>query len=388
MSIFPVFVVLCVVLVAETEEPPPYFDSSNLDVFTNTDAAVVFRSKWDEYIKGIRVHHDAFLSSKLPNVITEPRLQFMAKASAMNAAAIEVMIARLESNAEEDRMAMCVDPSCMPVTYQHKSWRNSDCITNYGAMQDLFGHLVRDWGRNASEVVEATVRYMEGVRYKQHIAIAEALSAFQPSSVFVPGSGVGRLLHEIILHNYKNEKTPLRHLHAVECSNVAVAATKLLFEASLSSDDVQQQPILLVPWASNFASVTHGNTDDQYQTIELDTIPSTSLPHLHQSNIALTIVGGEFFAVTHDITNRYDAVVTLYVVDAIRGEGDNFLSVLDRIDHLLRPQGVWINVGPLAYHHGSTHPMLSHSEMVSYFVDGKGYTLLNRTELGYTEYSR
>ena len=62
--------------------------------------------------------------------------------------------------------------------------------------------------------------------------------------------------------------------------------------------------------------------------------------------------------------------------------------LLDRIDDLLTPGGVWLNLGPLSYHHSTTFPKLSHAEMVSVFVDGKGYTLENRTVFSPTTYVR
>lgn len=66
----------------------------------------------------------------------------------------------------------------------------------------------------------------------------------------------------------------------------------------------------------------------------------------------LTVQFGGFDAVysaanSNDHGSRFDLVVTCFFIDT----AENVLDYIDIIYHVLRPGGLWINVGPLHYHH-------------------------------------
>ena len=66
----------------------------------------------------------------------------------------------------------------------------------------------------------------------------------------------------------------------------------------------------------------------------------------------LTVQFGGFDAVysaanSNDHGSRFDLVVTCFFIDT----AENILDYIDIIYHVLRPGGLWINVGPLHYHH-------------------------------------
>lgn len=84
---------------------------------------------------------------------------------------------------------------------------------------------------------------------------------------------------------------------------------------------------------------------------------------------AVILVEGDFTTVFHGQDELYDVVVTLFFIDTAR----NLLSYLETIHRLLRPGGVWLNLGPLLY---GTAPFLQLSldEIVA-LVERVGFRL-------------
>lgn len=56
-------------------------------------------------------------------------------------------------------------------------------------------------------------------------------------------------------------------------------------------------------------------------------------------------VEGDFTTAFGGATGQYDVLVTLFFIDTAR----NLISYIENIHRLLRPGGVWINLGPLMY---------------------------------------
>lgn len=56
-------------------------------------------------------------------------------------------------------------------------------------------------------------------------------------------------------------------------------------------------------------------------------------------------VEGDFTTAFGGSTGQYDVLVTLFFIDTAR----NLISYIENIHRLLRPGGVWINLGPLMY---------------------------------------
>lgn len=76
-----------------------------------------------------------------------------------------------------------------------------------------------------------------------------------------------------------------------------------------------------------------------------DMLRSVSFPDTAIDNSAVLLVEGDFTTVFNGENERYDVVTTLFFIDTAR----NLLSYLETIHRLLRPGGIWLNLGPLLY---------------------------------------
>lgn len=59
-----------------------------------------------------------------------------------------------------------------------------------------------------------------------------------------------------------------------------------------------------------------------------------------------SMCAGEFLEVYADQTANWDAIVTCFFIDT----APNVIEYIEAFYRLLRPGGVWINLGPLLYH--------------------------------------
>ncbi|KAF5365938.1 hypothetical protein D9758_006702 [Tetrapyrgos nigripes] len=80
-----------------------------------------------------------------------------------------------------------------------------------------------------------------------------------------------------------------------------------------------------------------------------DTVPRLTDPQ--RNGGSLTLVEGDFLSLSKP-TPGYDLLVTLFFIDT----SPNILSTLNHIHHLLRPGGLWINLGPLLYTSSASYP--------------------------------
>ena len=100
-------------------------------------------------------------------------------------------------------------------------------------------------------------------------------------------------------------------------------------------------------------------------------IPDVTLPrrrHCHVDG------GRRLFDVYHE-REAWDAVATCFFLDTAH----NVVDYVERIAHILRPGGVWVNLGPLLYHFANTPGAvsieLSYSEL-RHVVQACGFDLV------------
>lgn len=64
--------------------------------------------------------------------------------------------------------------------------------------------------------------------------------------------------------------------------------------------------------------------------------------------LEMSIVSGEFMAVynTPGHYGVWDSVLTCFFIDT----ANNIIDYIETIHKLLKPNGIWINLGPLEYH--------------------------------------
>lgn len=209
-------------------------------------------------------------------------------------------------------------------------------------------HYVRDW---AAEGARERVVF-EG--------ILDAISEFKhetkpqtPLKVLLPGAGLGRLGHEI---------DALGDTEVTINEYSAYMALAYHYLTTLPPNSQTFHPF--IDWWSHHATTA----DMQRPATFPETTPSASI----------TLVEGDFTTIFANKTAHFDVLVTFFFIDTAQ----NLMTYLETIHALLRPGGLWVNLGPLLY---GTAPFLQLSlEEVLLLGESMGFELRDGKE----EYGR
>ncbi|KAL6702404.1 hypothetical protein ACN47E_002197 [Coniothyrium glycines] len=199
-----------------------------------------------------------------------------------------------------------------------------------------FAHLLRDWssqGAKQRQVVFPPV--LHGL--EQHFG-----ENGKGKKVLVPGSGMGRLASDIADLGY-----------------------------DVTANELDYSSILPYHMLTNHTSSLHQHTLHpfvtkwEYQADRSSRYSAITVPD-HWPNKTVKLVEGNFLDVFPNGT-EFDAVVTLFFIDI----SDNVIDFLSNIHRLLKPGGVWINLGPLKW---GTHTALQLSaDEVLHLADLLGF---------------
>lgn len=190
-------------------------------------------------------------------------------------------------------------------------------LAHYRVVESL-GHFARDWSPEGAREVGPLVAYITA-QLDRVVPRAQALQ----TAVILPGSGLGRVAHEVALH------APYA-VHAVEFSGLMHACNLQIYAASTTAT---VHPYLHT--CSNFLSA-----DAQVRAVQVE---SRGRPE----NLHLALGDFRTFELAHQYKNV--VVVSVFFVDT----AENVLEYFDAIGRLtLGPgtrNGYWINAGPLKY---------------------------------------
>ncbi|XP_059618383.1 carnosine N-methyltransferase [Phlebotomus argentipes] len=224
--------------------------------------------------------------------------------------------------------------------------------------------FARDW---SSEGVEE--------REQCYTPIIDAIvEAFNPKEVdvgnvrvLVPGAGLGRLAYELAYRGYFCEGN--------EFSYFMLIASNFILNRCTYADQYE-----LHPWIHQY--VNNSRRDDQIRAVRFPDVSPIQAPPSGTFNM----VAGDFLQVYND-WNAWDCVATCFFIDC----ANNVVEFVERIYRILRPEGIWVNLGPLLYHYsdilneGSIEPTYEDLQSV---IETVGFKFL-RNETGVrTKYSQ
>ncbi|KAJ4300723.1 hypothetical protein N0V90_002811 [Kalmusia sp. IMI 367209] len=204
-------------------------------------------------------------------------------------------------------------------------------------------HLVRDWSTEGdAERIDAFPCVLNTLlRFSNN-------SRATPARVLLPGSGLGRLGHDI--HGLGGFEVTLNEYSVY--MNIAYRF--------LESLDVEHSAGLH-PFIDTWSH--HATTSDMQRRI--------SFPDHPLASRSVILVEGDFTTVFKGQEETFDYIITLFFIDTAR----NLLAYFDTIHKLLKPGGIWINFGPLLYGSGP-FVQLSLDEIV-YVVEDWGFEFLD-----------
>ncbi|ROT42390.1 N2227-domain-containing protein [Sodiomyces alkalinus F11] len=245
-----------------------------------------------------------------------------------------------------------------PELDDHIRLRESDGkVADRVSVSQALKHYVRDWAAGG-----------RGERDAAFPCILQALQSLFPDrrlsggeqprpavKVLLPGSGVGRLSHEIsALGGFEvtsNEWSVYMNL----------AYRYLEANPGVASSNVH-------PFIDNWSH--HATTADMFRGV---TFPDSTI-----DPSTVLLVEGDFtkvFASTKHRRQQFDAIVTHFFIDTAR----NLMAYFDTIHALLPVDGYWINFGPLLYGTGP-YVQLSLEEIVS-VVTAMGFEFVDAPEV-------
>ncbi|XP_062368681.1 carnosine N-methyltransferase [Cinclus cinclus] len=149
---------------------------------------------------------------------------------------------------------------------------------------------------------------------------------FSKVNILVPGAGLGRLAWEIAMLGYA-------------CQGNEWSLFMLFSSNFVLNRCSQINSCKLYPWIHQFSN--NRRSADQIRPIYFPDVDPHSLPS--GSNFSMT--AGDFQEIYSEC-NTWDCVATCFFIDTAH----NVIDYIDTIWKILKPGGIWINVGPLLYH--------------------------------------
>jgi hypothetical protein len=200
-----------------------------------------------------------------------------------------------------------------------------------GTISYAMKHFVRDWSTEGLHERAATYPCVLQALTKAFPASARTTTT--PVQVLVPGSGLGRLGHEIAGGGFAvtlNEMSPSMNMayHYLTSLEISNAATIYPY----------------VDWWSHRATTAHLKRAVTFP----DDIATLTLPLLQQGGAgsgSISLIEGDFTTSLNSHSGTYDAIATHFFLDT----APNILTYIETLHSLLKPGGVWVNFGPLLY---------------------------------------
>lgn len=245
---------------------------------------------------------------------------------------------------------MSIESSFESSTHSSNFSASSSVPPSYESLNQILIHLSRDWTDRGASIRK--VLYTDGI-VRQLQKYFPVSNTSQPPRVLVPGTGLGRLAVELAAHGYLVE--------ANECSAVMVCVMSSIINKLLVSNKIVD--------SKRYNTVTvyphlFGPLIDLYDIesrLVAETLPSTDSAPLivwFQEQPLLNIkrhisINLNDFTKTYskeEYRSYFEVVVTCFFIDT----ASSILEYLIIIRHVLKENGVWINLGPLHYHRPSS----------------------------------
>ncbi|KAK7172980.1 hypothetical protein R3I93_002948 [Phoxinus phoxinus] len=191
-------------------------------------------------------------------------------------------------------------------------------------LKSTIKQFVRDW--SAAGQAERDSCYKPIIQEMQRLFPPDQCDVSQVR-VLVPGSGLGRLAWEIAHLGYSCQGNEWSFF--------------MLFSSNFVLNRCDEENALtLYPWIHQFSN--NKMSSDQTRPVSFPDVNPQSLP----ADSDFSMVAGDFQEVYSD-PEMWDCVATCFFIDTAH----NVLDYIETIWNILKPGGVWINLGPLLYHY-------------------------------------
>lgn len=194
---------------------------------------------------------------------------------------------------------------------------------NVEKVQSVLKNLVRDWSEDGA--AERNQCYKPII---DEILLQYPLEICEPSSIkiLVPGAGLGRMAWEIAARGFTCQGN--------EFSLFMLFASNFILN---TCTEVNQYTVH--PWLHQY--VNNMSSEHQLLAVRIpDVKPST------EQCKNFSMAAGDFLNV-YTTANEWNCVASCFFIDC----APNVIEYIENIFNILKPGGLWINLGPLLYHY-------------------------------------
>jgi len=194
-------------------------------------------------------------------------------------------------------------------------------------VQSTLKQFVRDWSIEGIEERNTCYKPIIEEILKEFPLETGAASEIK---ILVPGAGLGRLVFEIAKLGYTSQGN--------EFSVFMLIASNFVLNRCRGVN-----MHVLYPWIHQCDN--NLETENQMQCISFPDInPAKELPQTAHISMA----AGDFLQVYTD-TDEWNCIATCFFIDC----ANNIVAFIETIYKILKPGGIWINLGPLLYHYSN-----------------------------------
>ncbi|ORX79885.1 N2227-domain-containing protein [Anaeromyces robustus] len=148
-------------------------------------------------------------------------------------------------------------------------------------------------------------------------------------NILVPGAGLGRLAYDITKLGFSTQGN--------EFSFYMLLGSNFILNCMS-----EPKQFRIYPWIHSLSNSV--KVEDQLESIDIPDVLPGNIP----KNTNFSMVAGDFIEVykTPSYKEYWDGIVTCFFMDTAK----NILEYIELISQILKPNAVWINLGPLLYH--------------------------------------
>jgi hypothetical protein len=223
---------------------------------------------------------------------------------------------------------------------------------NQERVHEVLQHVWRDWADEGLHERAAPIEFLTKHLLQLFPEEERENRKEGPVKILFPGSGLGRLPHDVA------KAMPDAEITANELSCFMRLAYR--YVESLTSPDMAKYYPFSDWWA--------------YQKDRASLLHKVSFPDEIVNSTGALLVEGNFNKVFTEQESHFDAVVTFFFIDT----AENVLEYYDTIAHVLKPGGYWLNIGPLLWHNCNTE--FSLEDLLNMAEKGYGFEMLDLDE--------
>ncbi|KAF1844401.1 methyltransferas-like protein [Cucurbitaria berberidis CBS 394.84] len=243
--------------------------------------------------------------------------------------------------------------SIVPEKYTHNEYHIYSTVMDHLKVQtsqtdmekarSCVNQFYREWSAEGvverSKCFDPVVAALED-EYRSRTKLAPNLDRSE-LKVLVPGAGLGRLVYDVCRAGFSVEGNEISY-HQLMASALILNHTQNVGQFKIA------------PFALSCSN--HISRSDQFQTFQVpDVHPGSALSSVGKSKIPgherMSMSTGDFCVLYSqaEYSEVFDAVATVFFVDT----APNIIRYIESVRNCLKPGGIWINLGPLLWHHTS-----------------------------------